>query len=102
MKNRSAGRRVRRARKTLWVDIIPNLNRFIDAMAEAMAGLERAITRTVESVSRFANSMVRSFTAALFLVSWLEQRRRNDDWTATHQLTASPSPWAAPITKVAS
>ncbi|MBF4603736.1 hypothetical protein [Curtobacterium sp. VKM Ac-2884] len=93
MKDRAAGRRLRRRSvKTAWVEILPNIGRFMDRLAEAVSELGRVAAQTAEAVGR-------AFYSAARLVGWLERERRRNEWVASHQLTAIPSPWAAPITK---
>lgn len=94
MKDRAAGRRMRRRADAVsaWVRILPDISRFMKRMAEAIAEMGRVVVRTAEVVGR-------AFYNAARLAGWIERQHRRNEWVATHQLPATVSPWAAPITK---
>ena len=93
MKDRAAGRRFRRRSvETAWVEILPNLRRFMDQMNEAAAQLARMVTQAAEAV-------LKAFHSAAQVIGWLDRQRRRNEWVASHQLPATVSPCAAPITK---
>jgi hypothetical protein len=85
MKDRAAGRRIRRARAqgAVFLDILPNLSKFMQQMREAFANLSRTVTQMMRHIGS-------SFTLALRVQGWVESRRRQDAWVASHQLTARP------------
>jgi hypothetical protein len=92
MKDRAAGRRIRRTRKTVFVDIFPSITKFVNAMAKAFDEMARTVARVLNDVGNAARRWAEIF-------SWLEAQKRRNRWVSTHQLPAHPSPWAAPITK---
>lgn len=65
-----------------------------------------ALGRAVENIGRAAVAMVEAVTAVAskFVQTvrigwWVANRNARIRWVSTHQLPATPSPWAAPITK---
>lgn len=67
---------------------------------DALAQVGRSAAVAVEQLADFGNTMRVSMLRAMNVGLWLAQRAVRNRWVATHQLTATVSPYAAPMVRV--
>ena len=89
MKVRGGRRRLRAHVRQAWRDV---------AVSASKVGT--AFVRIVVDTTAFTEAMVRvsrHVRVAAQVGFWLARRRARDQWLSRRMLTATPSPWAAPI-----
>lgn len=88
--------KVRGGRRRLHARIEQTLR----GLHQPIAKLSQAFVRIEVDVRAFADAMDRiacHINTAVLAANWLARRRARDQWLSRRMLTATPSPWAAPL-----